>query len=262
MESSIVSRVKLVRVALAAVFAFVLALAFAPAQAHATLTAGDISESTPPIQTYLGKSWSPTMAQCYSPAAGKLIVGVRLDSDATFYQFRVAQNSAFTKGVKVMTGTSNTVKFTGLKGGKKYYVQARSFGDKIDGAASGKWRSDWTVAKSLTVCAKPKAKKSKMTGKWKLVSSSVASSLVKYNNRHGGKFILTLKKSGKGTMRDYDRSKKSLASWGATSKKAGVIAFNSYWAQRIGDYATAKVKGKKLTFKTNAGVKMTFKRMR
>lgn len=242
-------------------------LAFTSVEAQA-LTAGEIA-SAKPISYILGQAWSPTWYKCYSTAKGRAVLKTKYDQDADFHEFQAALDRSFTKGVKWLTSTTDNVSSYGLKAGKTYYIRFRNFGNKINGSyyngsgyAYGSWYSNWSAVKAVKICNTPK-KKNKMVGKWKLVSANFNKSLVKYNNRHGGKYILTLKKSGKGMMKDYAGAKYAIPSWGITGKKTGVIALSGA-PSKIQDYGTIRVSGKKLTLKmkTDAGktYKMVFKK--
>ena len=233
------------------------------------LTAGQIASSQP-ISYVLGQPWAPSWHNCYSTAKGCAVLKTKYDQDCDMHEFQAALDPSFTKGVKWLTSTLDNVSSRGLVPGKTYYIRFRNYGDTINGSSyvggylCGPWVSNWSTTKAVKVCYSPK-KKNKLVGKWKLVKSSYNNAMVKYNNRHGGKFILTLKKNGKGLMKDFGRNRYKVTSWGITGKKKGNLSVSSLvMGGSAAEYGTAKVSGKKLVLKmkTNSGktYSMTFKR--
>lgn len=244
------------------------AIAFVPREADA-LTAGQIA-SAQPISNVLGQTWSPTWNKCYSTAKGQVILRTAHDQDSDIREFQAALDRAFTKGVKTLTSTNDNITSHGLKAGKTYYIRFRNYGDTINGystvggVACPSWYSNWSAVKVVKVCNSPK-KKNKLVGKWKLVTANFNKSTIKRNNRLGGKFILTLKKNGKGLMKDYTGTKYKVTSWGITSKKVGKLSLSGAIASSISDYGSAKVSGKRLVLKMKAAsgktYTMSFKKM-
>ena len=99
---------------------------------------------------YAAKVAKPAKVQISSvtsPAASKAKVQVKKAARAKGYQYRISTNKASTKGVKTKTSTKRTVTFTGLQGGKKYYVKVRAYrkpgAKKIYGA--------WSNVRAITV---------------------------------------------------------------------------------------------------------------
>ena len=181
---------------------------------------------------------APSIYDAASATAGKMTVTLNGYTDVDGYEYQIALNKSFTKGLKTTTNSSNKITISGLKAGKTYYVRARDY-LTYDGV---KYISKW--------CSKAKAKvaikhaKSKIVGKWKVIKSSKASenSAIKYNKKYypKKKYTLTFSKNGKAVERDYNNKKKDEIRWAATAKNVGYFIVSGI---KLG---SIKIKGNKL----------------
>ena len=236
------------------------AVAAAPAEAHAAGLAAaqgagiqahsQERDLSPQSFTVVTTPSAPKIDSCVAAGPGKVAVHASSVSGAQGYEFQIARNASFTKGLKKKKVRAYGATFGGLGKGKKYYVRARAY------QTSTNVCTKWSSKKSTKAGISRKA--SKIVGAWKLVRTSSAS-YNSYLNRakklYPGKSMrVTFKKSGRIMSRGFTGSTRKLGStWSATGKRKGVEVYSN---KKVGSLS---VKGKTLKAK-ESGVTMTFRR--
>ena len=230
-------------------FATVIALCIAcaclalPAKANAGGLTGGV---------LLDKVSNPTITYVVSPSPGAAKVTIsQVTSDVDGYEFVVALDKSFNKGVKKKTTSKKAVRFTTLKKGKKYYVRVRSY-VKTNGRL---YVSPWSKVKA--VCTSIARSQSKLLGSWKLVKSSYApdNRVIQHNRKYYPNIhhVMKFNKNGYVTEKGY-LGGHSTAKWAAKSKVVG------YFVSKDVRVGLIKIINGKLVVKVN-GTTLTFTRM-
>ena len=224
-------------------------LVAAPAQAHAdSLEAASGSQlvSTQGFRT-VSTPKAPKIDACLASGAGKLSVHASVVNSAQGYEFQVSTNKKFTKNVKKKKVKAYGTTFSGLAKGKKYYVRVRAYQTATN--LCTKWSPKKSTKTGIAY------KKSKVTGTWKLVSTSSSTynvniSLYKSYNMY---IKMTCSKSGKSYMTGFNGQRMQTAPWVATGKASG------YEYSNYKKGGSLKVSGSTLVYKYQ-GVTYNFKR--
>ena len=194
----------------------------------------------------------PTITYVASPGPGaaKIIIDPVIN-DADGYEFVVALDKSFKKGVKKKTSSKTAVKFTTLKKGKKYFVRVRSYA-RINGRL---FVSSWSKVKAVhTSIARSQ---SKFLGSWKLVKSSYApdNRIIQNNRKYYPNIhhVMKFNKNGYVTEKGY-LGGHSTAKWAAKSKVVG------YFVSKDISVGSIRIVNGKLVARIN-GITMTYARL-